>query len=179
MTDRDRRNVRLLQAAHRLSAKGYGSAQRTTDALERIKAELDELDGYSSGGDGDARGASEHTQPEAFMLRRWHWTNSKEDLRDAIANIEDAVAHHSHICARILGLDREEVRLCDGRSYEGAEVAWTPYSRDQANGWHDPLCQDAADASGLCAACRIRERRWRLANGLQPRKHTIAEEDVA
>lgn len=172
MTDGDKRNVRLLQVAHRLSAKGYGSAQRTTDALARIKTELDYLDGWASGGAGDG----ENTQPEAFMLRRYHWTGAKEDLRDAILNVELAVRHHAQVCQSILGIDQVDVPLCNGKGYEGSDVPWTPYSRDPDNGWYDPLCANGANSSGVCNGCQIRERRWRMAHGFKPRSGTLADD---
>lgn len=170
----DKRNVRLLQVAHRLTAKGYGSAQKTTDAIERIRSELDQLDGWAAAGEA---GNGDNSQPEAFMLRRYHWASAREDLRDAIEAIELAVQHLHGVVVGILG-HRDDVRICDGRHLEGADVPWTPYSREPDNGWFDPMCANVADATGLCPGCRLRNRRWRLANDLEPLQ-TLRGEDAA
>jgi hypothetical protein len=67
------------------------------------------------------------------------------------------------------------VQRCDGRHLEGSDVLWVPHSRDPDNGWYDPLCAEAADASGLSPRCRIRHDRWRREHNLPPLAHARTE----
>lgn len=94
-----------------------------------------------------------------------------EDMRDWWGGLRIMLADGSRLAARHRPkAERIEGMICDGRPFEGSEIAWTPHSRAHDNGWHDPLCVDIADDSGLCLRCRARERRWREAHGKPQRK---------
>ncbi len=99
-----------------------------------------------------------------------------EDIRDWWTGLRIYLADGARLAARHRAPhEKHNVLLCDGRQFEGSEIAWVPHSRAHDNGWCDPLCYEAADASGLCVRCRVRERRWRQAHGKPARKRNAYE----
>lgn len=99
-----------------------------------------------------------------------------EDIRDWWTGLRIMLADGARLAARYTPVDRQTATLCDGRPFEGSEAAWVPHSRSDQNGWHDPLCVDVADESGLCVRCKVRERRWRAAHGMRPRNRNRFED---
>ncbi len=100
-----------------------------------------------------------------------------EDMRDWWAGLRTYLADGSRLAAiHRPKSDKTDGQLCDGRPFEGSDKAWVPHSRAHDNGWHDPLCVDVADESGLCVRCKVRERRWRAEHGLRPRNRNRVED---
>ena len=148
-------------------------ADEIAKAQDHILRELAVTDGYPSGPGGDkiTGGTSELTPVERAAEQRGLLRADLEQMREDVRTIA-TIAHSALTVARKAQrtrLVRTPPALCDGRSFEGADQAWTPHSRHPDNGWHDPNCREAADESGLCPRCRIRERRWRDEHGLNPR----------
>ncbi len=103
-----------------------------------------------------------------------------EDMRDWWSALRIMLADGARLAAiHRPKAERADAMLCDGRQFEGSEMAWVPHSRAHDNGWHDPLCMDIADDSGLCDRCKVRERRWRVDHGMQPRKRNSAQDAQA
>jgi hypothetical protein len=153
-------------------------ATQVQNALRHIANEMHLLDGYptSTLSDGIPTGSSEATSVERALMAR-------QGIQDRLALIRrdaDALTRAAHalgqLCQKVLGerLPRFDVPQCDGRDYEGSHLPWVPHSRDPANGWYDPKCTEAADESGLCPRCRIRERRFRQEHDLAPRASNVA-----
>jgi len=100
-----------------------------------------------------------------------------EDIRDWWTGLRTYLADGARLAAiHRPPHEKLNVLLCDGRPFEGSEVAWVPLSRAHDNGWHDPLCMEAADSSGLCIRCKVRERRWRISRGMKPRNRNRTED---
>lgn len=183
-------NARLLQAAHQLEQL----ARQVTEAVDHVNRELAIADSYPTqvvgaslptgtgfapvcrcealGTDGcDVCTPVKLSPTERAAERRIRFESDRVQVDDDIRCIEETIASLSKTCRSLIGTRLVHgVQRCDGRPYEGSDVLWTPHSRDPENGWYDPTCADAADESSLCAACRIRERRWRDKHGLQPRR---------
>lgn len=150
-------------------------------ALRSWAEQMAHLDGHASVGAGEpvSGGGKEATSVEAAMMRRYQLRSDKEQLRDWLILMDETRVAIARICHRIISrrmddqdaepLPVVEVKLCDGRAFEGAHLPWVPHSRDEHNGWHDPTCMDPADESGLCPKCRLREGRWRRRNGFPER----------
>jgi hypothetical protein len=86
------------------------------------------------------------------------------DLEAQQKVIAMTVADALRSCETMLGMRVTiPVRLCDCRGREGASI---PRAE---GGWSDPSCKQAAEKSGLCDACYMREYRWRKANDLEAR----------
>lgn len=180
-------NVRLMRVAAQLELL----AKDVTTALEHVQAELGILDSYPTQTpgasiatgvyheprphDGDCGGCDtcdpvDLTRVERAAFARVHLTSQHEKILDHIDSLTITATSLANILDRTL---RHRVTtpivLCDGRPFAGSDILWTPHSRDPRNGWYDPLCAEAADASGLSPRCRVREARWRRENGLPPR----------
>jgi hypothetical protein len=116
-------------------------------------------------------GLDEAGRQAARAHEQWTMRNKREDIRDARHAMTTIIRDYIALCQTVLPKDDKlKVKLCDGRGFEGSHIPWIPGSRDERNGWHDATCVDAADGSGLCNRCRIREYRWRVRNGLTPRE---------
>ena len=139
-------------------------------------------DGWPSRGDSTGRSSDTTSTTERAALalcdddteHRHEASRAKgaiEDMRDWWAGLRIMLADGARLAAMHRPkAERAEGLLCDGRPFEGSEIAWVPHSRSPQHGWNDPLCDDIADDSGLCVRCSQRERRWRLAHGMQLRK---------
>lgn len=169
------------------------AAPLTTEALAYIANVINGNDGYPSStmGDGsrssDATSTTERTALRALDDGRddagrqaakaheiWTMKCKREDIRDLRNSIVTQIRDYLQLCESVLPRDRRPVARCDGRGFEGSNVPWIPHSRDERNGWHDATCVEAADDSGLCPKCRVRERRWRTKMGLKPRATNAA-----
>lgn len=120
------------------------------------------------------------TSVEAIVMRGEMMRDRREEVRDRLDGIITAINSLNDMLRRDLrntGVLRKVPALCDGvaKGYEGHQLAWTPHSRDERNGWHSPSCRDAADESGLCPACLLRMNRWRSRNGLPMLRVNAAE----
>ena len=171
------------------------AAQLTTEALAHIANVINGNDGYPSATMGDGSRSSDATSTtERTALRalddgcddagrqaaraheQWTMRNKREDIRDAKHALVTIVRDYIALLYTALPKNRQDVKLCDGRGFEGSHIPWIPGSKDERNGWQDPTCVDGADGSGLCDRCQKREYRWRLRNGLTPRAaNTVAE----
>jgi hypothetical protein len=144
-----------------------------TAALEHVAREERVTDGYpaTASGNGATCGTAtaELTSVERAADARYRLRSIREEIRDDLLALELRADALGKLCRETLGYRAPAPALCDGRSFAGAELPWTPHSHDPRNGWHDAACRDAADDSGLCPKCRVRERRWRDRNGLEPR----------
>lgn len=118
---------------------------------------------------------------EAAVIRAHDLRDRREELRDRIEGLEIAINGIDQLCRHLLGtrVPRTIPELCDGRArgYEGHMLAWTPHSRADDNGWHDPACRDAAGPTGLCDPCLVRMNRWRAGRGM-PRIASDARSEV-
>lgn len=153
------------------------TAVLVTMALIHVHRELLVLDGYPAAtmSDGTPRGSAALTSVERVAAARVSLRMQRDAILDMIDAIASLAARLREVCTTTLGTrPRIDVPRCDGRTFEGAAVAWVPYSHDPHNGWHDPTCQDAADDSMLCPRCRLRERRWRDEHGLAQRAASVA-----
>lgn len=182
-------NPRLLQTARQLEHL----AEQTTLALEHIRVELTLADSYPTqvpgaspatatgnaavcrcaerGWDGcDVCTPVTLTPAERGADARWRLQKKADTITATIGDLETLAAKLSDVCRTTIGVRLAHVPRCDGRGLEGSELPYTPYSQDPRNGWHRADCSDAADNSGLCPACRVREARWRRENGLPPRR---------
>ena len=160
---------------HRLATRIHETtAPLTTQAAEHIRRELRQADGYptSTLGDGMPKGATTSTVVERTAQARHHLGMVRTELDDMIVTIETFIEDLERMSRTILGVRVPTPNRCDGRPFEGATIPWVRYSHNPANGWLDPGCGDAADQTGLCPACRIRERRWRDAHNLPARTNT-------
>ena len=142
------------------------------------------VDGFPPRGDGNGGRGSDTTssteraalalcddRPSAEAHEASNAKGAIEDMRDWWAGLRIMLADGARLAARNRPKsDRIVGMICDGRQFEGSEIAWVPHSRAHDVGWHDPLCVDVADESGLCVRCARRERRWREANGKPLRK---------
>lgn len=151
-------------------------APLVTTALQVLERSERELDGYKTRtlSDGLPQGESELTLVERAVEARWQVAAQRAELLEDLDNLE---RHANELIAVIYASLRMHApdlltppaKRCDGRDFAGSRLRWVPHSRDPDNGWFDPLCADAADDSGLCPRCRIRERRWRKDHGMEPR----------
>ena len=176
---------KLKDAAWRLDLL----ATLTAEALDHIARELVITDGYASRtmsdgmpsahaihglttGRGDDNDPQTLTPVEQAAHARWTLTAERDQIRDDIDAVIQLVDSLGRVVYRAVRLRApiEGPKQCDGRDFAGSAYPWVQHSRDEMNGWLDPTCRDAADTSGLCPRCRIRERRWREANGLTPRE---------
>ncbi len=167
------------------------AAPMTTRAVSHIANVINGNDGYPSATMGDGSRSSDATSvTERAALHavedgsdggRKHEVYLAKVRREDIRDLRHAIVTQIRDYVRLLGYslpqdDRKQIAmLCDGQGFEGAELPWLPNSRDERNGWHDPTCVDMADESKLCPKCKIRERRWRARNGLEPRKTNMPE----
>jgi len=168
--------------------------QAACDALERTGQALTiaathqtriiaATDGYPSGG-GSGRSSDTTSTTERAALHAFDADHEAhkarmaiEDMRDWWTGLRIMLADGARLAARHRPLDeRHDVLLCDARPFEGSMVAWVPHSRSHDNGWADDLCLDAADESGLCVRCKVRERRWREDHGLRPRNRNRTQD---
>ena len=146
------------------------------------------VDGWPPRGEGGGRGADTTSTTERAALaladdraageahEAANAKNAIEDMRDWWAGLRIMLADGSRLAARHRPkAERIAGMICDGRPFEGSEVAWVPHSRASDNGWHDPLCVDVADDSGLRVRCKARARRWRAAHGQPTRKRNSIE----
>lgn len=153
--------------------------------LEHTAHELSLCDGFPARGEQvGGRTTAELTGPERHAEIRLHLESARDyitgTLEAAPANLRDALEAMDHA----LGLRAPappEAYCSTGSGREGADLPWTPHSRDPRNGWADPTCRElaAAGRAGLCAACSQREDAWRRRSGLPPRSHVIPTGEVA
>jgi hypothetical protein len=148
-----------------------GLAYRTTEALEHILREEALIDGYpcAQAFDGTGRGTPEMTPTERLANARWMLRSHREQIRDDIDTIETLVKDYARMLDHVLRTrgpapEREGAR-CDGKHRPGADVHWSPHSRDPENGWRDPLCGKEPVRDGLCGACDKRADRWAREHG--------------
>jgi hypothetical protein len=165
-----RPNERLLRTAWLIE---HQTALLVTHALEHWRDELRTLDGYPGGSDAPkVMSTAELTSVERVADMRITLLDDREELRDRLTGIEIAVADLTHWLRTRLGtrLPRHIAPLCGewgGRKpWEGHMLPWTPGAHDDANGWHDATCRQAAGWSGLCPTCLKRMNRWRARHGL-------------
>lgn len=145
-------------------------------ALVHLGQEIDACDGYpgSTLSDGMPPGTAELTSVERAVAGRVALEGTRDTILDDIEAIISITGSLRHVASRALGTRLKlEVELCDGREFEGAAIPWIPNSRDPGNGWHDPMCREAADKSKLCDRCRLRERRWRDEHGMSQRAANV------
>lgn len=172
---RVRPNRRVLGVAMNLEQTALLVAQ----ALAHLSEEIAVCDGYPSStlSDGMPPGSAELTSVERAVDGRQFATRSVDQIHDDIEALASLAASLRYVASHALGTRlRVDVALCDGREFEGSSIEWVPNSRDPDNGWHDPMCREAADASKLCPRCRLRERRWRDEHGIAQRSTNAAVE---
>lgn len=157
--------------------------ERYTASIDGLRDWLDDLDGHPTRTvtDGLPTGTdplNDLTSVERAAHARWLVSSHLAQLVDdhtAVGQLLASLVHDVNLTQTILAsagrlaADLTGRRICDGSGFEGADLPWTKWSRHPDNGWHDPLCVDHADDSGLCDTCRLREARWRRRHGLQPR----------
>lgn len=117
----------------------------------------------------------QYTPTERAAFARHRLTSNSAQIRVDITSLSTLLTSLAKVCDKTLGIRIPiDVPRCDGRTFAGSDVPWVPHSRDPDNGWYDPTCIEAADASGLSPRCRVRERRWREEHGLAPREHNAS-----
>ena len=151
----------------RIDANWHAIRNRARTAERQLTSELDQHDGYptnspmnGSEGIGRASGPSTSTVERA------------------------ALGVHAHIDGRRAAI-RRDVELLDivtARLLTAINAALPPVvpaaacngglGRDGAEQWGDAPCTNIATRGGLCDKHRMRERRYRSDNGLEPREDT-------
>ncbi len=153
-------------------------ATRYSEAVYHLHHAEEDIDGLPTRtlADGMPHGATEDTSVERAALARYEVRSRREQVRDDLTALVDIARSFGRVIDTTIQMfaPRPEAPRCDGREFSGAALAYVPHSRDPGNGWRDPSCKAFADASGLCPACRARERRWRAENGLPPRAASVA-----
>ena len=188
MTRPPRPNERAMRNGH---AWVDQTALLITMALEHIRTAIAECAQFTGSGDSsaprvsgagrtmwvpeDEHGPGEHvpvTSVEAAVFRGSVVRDQREEIRDRLDGLIMARESFERFLRGIVGAEALKVvpELCDGKAkgYDGHQLAWTPLSRDDRNGWHSPACREIAGPTGLCDACRLRMNRWRTRQGLTP-----------
>ena len=143
---------------------------------------LDDLDGYPSKTTADQYRKSndplnDMTAVERCADARWRIDSYRAQLIDDHTAVGQLIGSYLHTITqarsvladadRLLAAEQGQP-LCDGRHLEGADLAWTDWSRDPNNGWRRDFCDRNAGAHGLCDTCLLRHQRWRRRHGLPP-----------
>jgi hypothetical protein len=102
----------------------------------------------------------ERAADEALRIQRWY-----DDITAQQKVIAVTVSQALRNCQDLLGM-RVTTPRCDATGREGASIPRAD------GGWSDLTCEQAAEKSGLCDACYMREYRWRKANDLPTRDRT-------
>jgi hypothetical protein len=102
----------------------------------------------------------ERAAEEALRIQRWY-----DDITAAQKLAAITISDLLRNCERVLGM-RVSPAKCDATGREGYLL---PRSE---GGWSDLACEQAAEKSGLCDACYMREYRWRRANDMPTRDRT-------
>jgi hypothetical protein len=102
----------------------------------------------------------ERAAEEALRIQRWY-----EDVVAAQKLIAFTVSDLLRNCEHLLGM-RVSAPRCDATGREGATIPRGD------GGWSDLTCEQAAEKSGLCDACYMREYRWRKVNDMPTRDRT-------
>lgn len=138
-------------------------ARTLPTALAHIDRELHIVDGWpaSTMSDGMPRGESPLTAVERHAEARMRLSGTRAQLvcdRDAILSL---ITSALHVCRDAVGMRAPMItaRCRDNQT-----------GRDGVIEWGDPTCEELPAKAGCCSACYQRERRWRLANALAPRK---------
>lgn len=168
-------NGRLVAAAIDL----LHAANLTPVALTAIAARIAEGDDARSairsgwGGGSSGSGISDPTAAAALPGIDGYRDDDRarldrEQLRDDIGAMANMARDLRNFTARLAspwGVAPQA--LCDGRNYEGYETPWTPYAREEVNGWSNVACDNGAGRSKLCPTCLVRMNRWRERHGLE------------
>lgn len=189
MTSSARNDQDWDRTAHVLASMLEQATTLDDVAISHLRDELALLDGWPGQtlGDGLPGGSYDPTKDLTPVERVAHVRHLVETQIRQI--VDDREAVRQVILSYVFGLQRavrmrglsdivaeiRGIRLCDGTQFEGSHLPWTKHSRRPENGWFDPSCRDVADESGLCPACKIRERRWRAAHGLNPRTNNTSQ----
>ena len=96
---------------------------------------------------------------ERAVAAREHWTNHRLDLEAGLRLVTVTIHDMIGACHKALrgAVEIQGPKLCD------------PHGREGAIEWADYTCRKSAVKAGLCDPCYQRERRWRIAHGLDPR----------
>lgn len=156
-------------------------AIRSAEALEHLTRERLEVDSWPNAtmGDGGSRNADSTTCVERAAILTHDIDARIAQILDDMRTIASLASSAMTVVDGALGFRvpredrRPEVKLCNCRDRDGADLPYTPHSRDENNGWSDPTCRMPASRGALCEACYVRERRWRIAHNLPPRPDFI------
>jgi hypothetical protein len=154
-------NIRTQRAVVHLLAIGT----EITRALMDVNDELSLL-GFPSHSTGGAGGASDPVGNDAARI--YELTSWREDMRDAIQAVTDAVDHATRTVAR----QRRAAPVLIEHEGHMTGVAGIKLCADNQQGragsieWGDATCTELPTQHGLCASCYQAERRWRKTNDL-------------
>lgn len=164
----ERHTVTHRETAH-LADVLARQAANVAAALDHIRRELLITDGYkstASGASDGTPGGGDGRPTEAAMLARYELTSRREAIRDRLRTIADEVNGLDHDLQRASRYRtpadvKAESPRCSAHGMAGADVPYTPHSRDPRNGWSDPTCHDMpTKGSSLCERCLKRHDRW-------------------
>lgn len=151
-------NARLQRVAGLID----GASREATLALTEIADELSML-GYPGASSQGVREPSDEGPVSRDALRIVELTAWREDIRDAIDDMEARANALVRLLARVRGVNYAHgVKLCS-ENQQG---------RDGSIEWGDPTCTELPTKNGLCPACYQAERRYRadhdLPTGIEP-----------
>tara|TARA_R110000868_G_scaffold76341_1_gene219606 strand:- start:727 stop:1317 length:591 start_codon:yes stop_codon:yes gene_type:complete len=145
-----------------------------TAAVHHLREQLDAIGYPSTARSGPAKlhDLPDPANPDAdttgdSALHAYEAGKMKEDLRDAITDIEKRINALARLVVKITneplpGLDG--VALCSDRQH----------GREGVEAWGDPACSALPVRSGMCWPCYQRERKYRAANDLADRSEPAA-----
>ena len=142
------------------------AAMAVTEALEAIDERLGAI-GYPKGGDSSIRSDANGSPSEAAALKATQQLAYREDLRDAIDDVETRVHALINLAVHVLNRPRPGT---DGHKL----CAEGQMGREGADEWGDAKCTELPVRGGLCEREAKAESRWRRANGLTGREEPAA-----
>lgn len=180
MTAQRERDKRLISLARLCELAAY----RVPVALDVLQERTQYNDGWPARGDQVA--VSTSGAASSVMSAALTTETAREDIRQIYDDIDAfAVILHDHLrmLDRIIATrpkqDQHEVKLCDCRGRDGAELPWTPGKPlAEGNGWSDPTCRNVASRGPLCDSCAMREYRYRDHHDLAQRRDSVFAGDL-